>query len=705
MGSFDGTGYHVLTMTTPDDPAYENKPSDWNAEHIVVGPIYGDNISDNFTHSTNDNVSFGRLGAGPGGLIQAFASVGFSAGTLSSSITHVNFVNSNGISFGFSTSSLAAPPRYSGIITASHDGLTSQSNQVWNIEGVGSSDFQTLNFNQGPFNIDQYGWVLFQTTSTGAGISSIVADYLFYVSAGTLFTQVHQLEFVDGNGITFGGFDLFPGVMQVGASYTNSSWTVSDAATSGTVGRLAFTNLNGVTLSLSSGTGGRHTIVGSHNALTSQSNQAASASNGSFAFQTINFSNANNVTFGTSAGSIVSASVAAQSVQPVAASASNGSFNFSTLAFSNANNVTFGTSAGSIITASVAAGGGAAATQTNFFEPWYFADAVTASATTTASASQLFVQPFSLPVNLSFGQLNLIGSHAFATSAGNTFTARMTPATAMRYVAGYSITNSCLFDFFMMSKGTGGYSSELETVSSTRESVIHGFRHTFDVSMSHNNVTNSTGSFSVRRTVEVSLTYPMMTSGTTTSVNPASTFTVWGTGTSSWSGSASNSTSQTYNTTTTASTSMASTHPAITEWSSNKMWPFRFGGSMSAGEWYLGINRNFSTSSSSSSANTNATATGNSYTAAYNASAMTESGSFTWAGRTNSLASSLGWPGQNTANSMAPEPGHGSFSGTWNNATTYLNNAVNPAGAVAYTQLRTHVSFFNTWFQLGSNRI
>src|SRR3990167_3665852 len=66
-----------------------------------------------------------------------------------------------------------------------------------------------------------------------------------------------------------------------------------------------FSNANGISFGLD-GTN----ITGSHNALTSQSNQAASASNGSFTFQTLGFSNANNVTFGTSAGSIVTASVA-----------------------------------------------------------------------------------------------------------------------------------------------------------------------------------------------------------------------------------------------------------------------------------------------------------------------------------------------------------------------------------------------------------
>ncbi len=192
---------------------------------------------------------------------------------------------------------------------------------------------------------------------------------------------------------------------QVTASYTvptvtNSSWTVSDNGTSGTVERLAFTNLNGVTLSLSTGAAGQHTIVGSHNALTSQSNQNVTAANGGFAFQTLSFSNLNGVSFGTSAGSAITASVAAQTNQTggiyvtaqstgqsssstydvrtlsfvpdgiISAGWSNGSFRvsatqsnqnvtagnggfaFQTLSFSNVNGISFGTSAGSAITAS-----------------------------------------------------------------------------------------------------------------------------------------------------------------------------------------------------------------------------------------------------------------------------------------------------------------------------------------------------------------
>ena len=128
------------------------------------------------------------------------------------------------------------------------------------------------------------------------------------ISAGTTSNNLTAVTFANANGLAFG----LDGSTVTGSytvpTVTNSSWTVSDNASSATVARLAFTNINGVTLSLSTGANGSHTIVGSHNALTSQSNQAVSAANGSYAFQTLSFSNANGISFGTSAGSAITAS-------------------------------------------------------------------------------------------------------------------------------------------------------------------------------------------------------------------------------------------------------------------------------------------------------------------------------------------------------------------------------------------------------------
>lgn len=183
---------HVLSATTPDDPAFEIRPSHWNSAHAMTLAISASEIS---------------------GL----------------------FSNANGISFGLSQSS----------ITASHNGLTSQSSQIVSANN-GSYAFQTLSL------------------SNANGIS-------FGTSAGSAITASHNaLTTAAASNHSHGNPTL---------ALTNLTGTTASAS-------------NGFTLSLSAAAGG-----------------AASASNGSFAFNTIGFSNANNVTFGTSAGSIVTASV------------------------------------------------------------------------------------------------------------------------------------------------------------------------------------------------------------------------------------------------------------------------------------------------------------------------------------------------------------------------------------------------------------
>jgi hypothetical protein len=234
------------------------RPSDWNSAHdqfltiagntagqstfsgsnIVIGG--GPNITISGVNATRFDISAGAGGAGDGFNILA-------AGTQTAATnTTVAFANSNGITFGMSDSSQ---------ITASHNGLTSQSNQAVSAAN-GSYAFQTLSL------------------SNANGVS-------FGTSAGSAITASYTVPTV-----------------------TNSSWTVSDNGTSGTVARLAFTNLNGVTLSLSTGAGGSHTIVGSHNALTSQSNQAFSAGAASSTFQTLSFQDSNGISFSNNAGAI-----------------------------------------------------------------------------------------------------------------------------------------------------------------------------------------------------------------------------------------------------------------------------------------------------------------------------------------------------------------------------------------------------------------
>lgn len=337
------------------------------------------------------------------------ANGGFAFQTLSLS-------NANGISFGTSAGSA---------ITASHNALTSQSNQAFSADA--SSTFQTLSLqdsngisfsnNAGAIRLthalqftsntsaitsnalhtsaSRVFNVIAATNNTGGGTASLSSNVsfsaangiTFYTSAGNAVAASYtvptvtnssmsvsdaatsgtlaRLAFTNLNGMTLslstgaGGSHTIVGSYTV-PTVTNSSMSVSDAATSGTLARLAFTNLNGVTLSLSTGAGGSHTIVGSHNALTSQSNQNVTAANGGFAFQTLSFSNANGVSFGTSAGSAITGSIG-QTLTAYALSnttqSTTGTMAFSSLQFAGAGIVSVGVTGGSVVIS--ASGGGA----------------------------------------------------------------------------------------------------------------------------------------------------------------------------------------------------------------------------------------------------------------------------------------------------------------------------------------------------------
>lgn len=96
-------------------------------------------------------------------------------------------------------------------------------------------------------------------------------------------------------GVTFGletnGF-ITAAAPAGGGGITNIN--VSAGTTSNNLSRLTFDNGNGVSFGLNGSV-----ITGSHNGLTSQSNQALSAANGSFSFQTATFANSNGVSFST----------------------------------------------------------------------------------------------------------------------------------------------------------------------------------------------------------------------------------------------------------------------------------------------------------------------------------------------------------------------------------------------------------------------
>lgn len=235
--------------------------------------------------SNSNNVTFGMSNSS---IVTASASFNQSVQTQNmvsvlGSTGNISFGNANGITFGGNGST----------VTASHNGLTSQSNQAFSAGG-GSSAFQTLSFADG-------SGVSFTNTNGSIG-ATVKTDYAL-------------------------------------SDHSHGNPTLALTNLSGTTA----SNSNGLTLSLSANVGGGagdgYNIIGVNGAGTNSAT-------------TIQFSNSNNVTFGLNAGTITASASYSQSTQPVAVSGQNGSYAFSTLSFSNANGISFGTSAGSALTAS-----------------------------------------------------------------------------------------------------------------------------------------------------------------------------------------------------------------------------------------------------------------------------------------------------------------------------------------------------------------
>lgn len=265
---------HIFTCPQPDIPAQAALgyvvPTDWNSVH---------------TASLSLNSS---------------EAIHLSAGTQSVGTGLVVFADSNGIAFGMSGSSQ---------ITASHNGLTSQSNQA--VSGSnGSFAFQTVTFGSS-------NGMHFYTTN-----GSMVGSY-------TVPTQSTQ---------------------PVAASGSNGSFAFST---------LTFGSSNGMHFYTTNGS-----IVGSYT-VPAGGAPGISGSNGSFTFNTVTFGSSNGMHFYTTNGSMVgSYTVPTQSVQDLSlyavgnttSSASSTVLAASNLSFSGMGVASVGMSAGAVII-SVPAGG------------------------------------------------------------------------------------------------------------------------------------------------------------------------------------------------------------------------------------------------------------------------------------------------------------------------------------------------------------
>lgn len=402
-----------------------------------------------------------------------------SAGAGVATSNQIVFSDGNGVSFGAAGNS---------VITASHDGLTSQSNQAFSAQG-GSSAFQTLGFS----NTNGISF----SNSNGSVVAShdgLTSQSAQAASASNGSFAFQTLNFSNANNVTFGTSAGGIITASVATAAAGNSVNFSAGTTSNNLGSVVFSNSNGVTFGLDAGT-----ITAQHNGLTSQSNQqltlfatgntlvsssgtmnassllfaasgnisigivggsvaitgqelGASASNGSFTFHTLNFSNANNVTFGTSAGSIITASVAAAGGGSINFSAGTQSANLASIVFSNSNGVSFGLDNGTI-TASASGGGGGGGILSEFHSP----DMLLGATASLFNGNTSQAMSFLMPQDISFEFVRFAGIFANQEYVRGTIATQSATAWA-------SLAQT--FNVVIYSKGTGASSMSMYSVAS-----------------------------------------------------------------------------------------------------------------------------------------------------------------------------------------------------------------------------------------------
>lgn len=351
------------------------------------------------TFSNANGVSFGletngvitaSVAAGGGAAIR-----GIAAGGSTATENTVNFSNSNGVSFGFGAGANST------VITASHNGLTSQSNQALSGSN-GSFTFQTATFG----NLNGLSFY----TSNG----SLVGSY-------TVPSQTVQPVAISGsNGsfafstVTFGnlnGLSFYTSNGSMVGSYTVPSQTVQPVAVSGSNGSFVFSTLsmgssNGMHFYTTNGS-----IVGSYT-VPVQSNQTlglyavgnttGQSSSSTFDARTISFNGAGVASVGYSAGSvIISVPAGGGGLTNIKVSAGTLSANRSDITFGDSNGVSFGLETNGVVTASVnAGGGGGTATM------WYPYNEAVNVARPILNAT-MHIAPVPTPVNAAGGELHI----------------------------------------------------------------------------------------------------------------------------------------------------------------------------------------------------------------------------------------------------------------------------------------------------------
>ena len=381
---------HSLSMTTPDNPAYENQPKHWNSAHAFTMNAVGSEISNAF--GNGGGVTFGYDGtnvtasapSGGGGI----TNINVSAGTTSQNLSRLTFADSNGISFGLNGSVITgtvatnyqSQGAYLTTAMASNRGSDFMgTNTALTANGVSmtaNSSGLSLNFPAFLTTAQSPGAYLTTARASNDGIGTNTA-----LTAGPLAWTANSaglsLNAGSAAGTTSGfGGNLISGSMThntagLNLSLNHPAWLTtamaSNAATlsnirlsAGTTSNLAsaftFGDGNGISFGLNAGTI-TGTVATNYQSQGAYLTTAMASNRGSdFVQATAAFAGTN--ASGTIASNGISISVAAPGGGgAINVSAGTTSGNLQTIEFANSNGVSFGLD-GSTITASAAAGAG-----------------------------------------------------------------------------------------------------------------------------------------------------------------------------------------------------------------------------------------------------------------------------------------------------------------------------------------------------------
>lgn len=699
--------------------------------------------------SNSNGVSFGMDGAGvvtgsvqtdyqpPGAYLTTamqsnaatISNIKVSAGASSANVSAVTFQNSNGVSFGYDGTNITATvatnyqPPGAYLTTAA---LSQDSSKYAGVNGAITGGSITVNTSGVSVNLPAYlttarasnDAIGLNTALTGNGVAWTVNSSGLSLNVPAFLTTAmasnRGSDFVQANA-TIAGTNISGTIASNGLSLSVGAYlTTAMASNRGSDFVQANATFAGTSCSGTIASNGISVSVGPYltTADLSQNSSKYAGINGAITGGSITV-NTSGVSVNLPAYLTTAMASNAATISNINVSAGAASANLSALVFSNSNGVSFGLN-GSTITASAAGGGGGAGYTLSYFEPLDFQVMSFGNiATTTYGQGTLHLQPFVLQAPLTFDRVNMMGSNSFLTTNNTAYAFEWTltnnsAVSSVSASCSFGYTNAHLVDLFLFSNQAGGSSTDLAMVGSTRASIVTYISET-GAYFHTKTATNVSLTYTVSQGLTVSVTYPALTSGTLTSVNAGTTVTTWQMGYSLWTISSSRSaqvaTLASNASTTTGFLSTAYPNAGTSGWASYKMLYLPFASSLSAGSWWFGIRQSMSTSSGVIQSGATNTSPNNNAVPTIIQGIGTATGNFTFVGCTNTLASSLGLMGGGTFASLAPSPGHGTFTATYDPTKTYYNNAGQAAGEIALSDINTEASFWKGWFAMGSNRL